>query len=105
MKIVVEFGQTIENVEEKRMVVTYHHYYIQGLSLYDLINFFLFDLYIHDYITSLGFCNINPIDVLRCQVYQYELKFHRKLIFMIEGDQYLLFQPLNKHVCMTPTHR
>ena len=42
MKIVVEFGQTIENVEEKRMVVTYHHYYIQGLSLYDLINVSLF---------------------------------------------------------------
>ena len=100
----VEFGQTIENVEEKRMVVTYHHYYIQGLSLYDLINVSLFDLYIHDYITSLGFCNINAY-LLRYQVYQYELKFHRKLIFMIEGDQYLLFQPLNKHVCMTPTHR
>ena len=58
MKIVVEFGQTIENVEEKRMVVTYHHYYIQGLSLYDVTNFSLFDLYIHDYITSLGFCKI-----------------------------------------------
>ena len=46
MKIVVEFGQTIENVEEKRMVVTYHHYYIQGLSLYDLI-IFLYLMFIY----------------------------------------------------------
>ena len=65
MKIVVEFGQTIENVEEKRMVVTYHHYYIQGLSLYDVTNFSLFDLYIHDYITTLGFCNINAYCVVK----------------------------------------
>ena len=58
MKIVVEFGQTIENLE-KRMVVTYHHYYIQGLSVHDVMNSSLFDLYKHDYINSLGFCNIN----------------------------------------------
>ena len=103
MKIVVEFGQTIENVEEKRMVVTYHHYYIQGLSLYDLINFFcLIFIYM---ITLPVLVFVRYIDILRCQVYQYGSKFHYKVIFMIEGDQYLLFQPLNKHVCMTPTHR
>ena len=43
MKIVVEFGQTIENVE-KRMVVTYHHYYIQGWSVHDVMNSSSFDL-------------------------------------------------------------
>ena len=39
----VEFGQTIENVE-KRMVVTYHHYYMQGWSVHDVMNSSSLDL-------------------------------------------------------------
>ena len=69
-----------------------------------ILSIFLYLIFIY-MITLPVLVFVTYIDVLRCQVYQYELKFHRKLIFMIEGDLYLLFQPLNKHVCMTPTHR